>query len=132
MGVLGQGTVVVDGQRTTTPPMAAFLPPSYGLQTSGVPNVSPIVPPYAGGAYGGGTSQAGAIGYNSVNGYGTADNNAMQAAQAAANPHSLRVSPVWWAVIALVGGVLLLQAVSWHETVEAHAKVGGAHADAGV
>jgi hypothetical protein len=134
MGVLGQGTVIVDGQRTTAPPMAAFVPPSYGIQTTGVPNVSPIVPPYASGTTGGVQGSAGAVAFNSVNGYGTADNNAAQAAQAAANPHSLRVSPVWWAVGALVGGVLLLQAVSWRDTIEEHAHVGPAHesASAGV
>lgn len=130
MGILGQGTVIVDGQRTTAPPSAAFVPTSYGLQTTGVPNVSPIIPPYAAGQVGGTAGSAGAIGTNSVNGYGTADNNAAQAAQAASNPHDWRVSPVWWAVGCLVGGVLLLQAVSWRETIEAHAEVGPVHASA--
>lgn len=128
MGVLGQGTVIVDGQRTTGPTSAAFVPPSYGIQTTGVPNVSPIIPPYAGGTTGGAWGSAGGVGFNSVNGYGTADNNAAQAAAAADNPHSFRLSPVWWAVIALVGGVLCLQAVSWHETIEAHGSAGPAHA----
>lgn len=125
-GILGANTAVIDGQRTTLPPMAAYVPPSYGLQTSGVPNVSPIVPPFAGGTAGGSFSSSGAVGSNSVNGYGTADNNALVASVAGGNPFSAKVSPVWWALGALVGGVLLLQAVSWHETIEEHAKVGPA------
>lgn len=123
MGVLGQGTVVVDGQRTTAPPAAAFNPAVFGQQTTGVPNVSPIVPPFASAT---GAGSAGVSGYASVNGYGTAENNGSVAAVAAANPFSLKVSPVWWAIGALVGGVLVLQAVSWHETVDA--AVGRVHA----
>lgn len=131
MGILGQGTVVVDGQRTTAPPSAAFVPTSFGLQTSGVPNVSPIVPPYASGTTGGSSSSTGAVGVNSVNGYGTADNNALTTSLAAAHPWSPKVSPVVWALVALIGGVLLLGAVSWHETVEESASAGKAHERAG-
>jgi hypothetical protein len=120
MGILGANTAVVDGQRVTLPPLAAFQPQSFGLQTSGVPNVSPTVPPIMGtGLVGGSGGSAGGIGYNSVGGYGTADNNAAATAAAAANPFSLRSSPVLWAVAALLGGLLLLQAVNWHETIDA-------------
>lgn len=119
MGVLGQGTVVVDGQRNTAPPTSAFVPMAFGAQTTGVPNVSPIVPPYASAVAGSGGS-----GFASVGGYGTADNNGLVTSIAANHPYNLKVSPVWWMVGFLVGGILLLQAVSWHETVEEHAKAG--------
>lgn len=126
MGALGQGTVVVDGQRNTAPPMSAFVPQSFGQQTTGVPNVSPIVPPYASAVSGGGAAQ----GFASVNGYGTAANNGLVTSIAAAHPYNLKVSPVLWAVAFLIGGVTLLQLVSWRETVEEHASIGKAHESA--
>lgn len=123
---LGEGTAVVNGQRTTVAPAAAFLPTMFGAQTTGVPNVTPIIPPYAAGS----TSVGGAAasGYGSVGGYGTADNNALATQIAADHPYNAKVSPVWWAVGALLGGLLLLQAVSWRETIEA----GNGHASASV
>jgi hypothetical protein len=127
MGVLGQGTFVVDGQRTTLAPASAFSVQSYGPQTSGVPNLTPTIPPMMGGTTGG---VAGANGHNSVQGYGTADNNAMVASIAAQNPHSLQASPLWWAVGCLVGGVLLLQFVSFRETIDEHSGRVAASADA--
>jgi hypothetical protein len=124
VGILGQGTFVVDGQRTTLPPAAAFVPPSFGPQTSGVPNVTPSIPPMMGGTFGGATAQSGSMGYGAVGGYGTADNNALVTSIAAANPHSLTASPLWWAVGFLLGGVLLLQFVSFRETVDEHGHAG--------
>lgn len=126
MGVLGQGTAVVDGQRTTLPPSAAFLPPAYGVQTSGVPNVTPIIPPMYGGSASIGTGTTA----SSVNGMGTADNNGAATQIAANNPHNWKVSPVWWAIGALVGGVLALQFVSFRETVDEHGHAGPLHEDA--
>lgn len=120
MGILGANTAVVDGQRTTLPPLVAFSPLSFGPQTTGVPVVSPSVPPIMGaGTYGGAANSSGGVGYNSVGGYGTADNNAAAAADAGAHPFSLKSSPVVWAVGALVLGLVLLQAINWHETVDA-------------
>lgn len=123
MPPLGQGTFVVDGQRVTLPPAVAFTPPSYGQQTTGVPNVTPSIPPYMASA---GTPGAGA-GFAGVDGYGTAENNSMVTQIAGNNPHNWRVSPVWWAVGCLVGGVLLLHAVSFREAVDEEGRIGKAH-----
>jgi hypothetical protein len=125
--MLGEGTAVVNGQRTVIVPQAAYVPTSFGAQTSGVPNVTPIVPPYASAV--GGPSASPASGYASVNGYGTAENNGMQTSIAANNPHNWKASPTWWAVGALVIGLTLLGTVSWHETVDAEG--GKVKADAG-
>jgi hypothetical protein len=120
-----QGTAVVDGQRVLLPPLAAFAPANYGPQTTGVPNVSPTIPPVMGvGMVGGMANSSGGVGYQSVNGYGTADNNAAAAAAAGDQPFSLKSSPVLWAVGLLVFGLVALQAINWHETVEASGKVG--------
>lgn len=131
MGILGSNTAVVDGQRVTLPPLAAYAPQSYGPQTTGVPVVSPTIPPYMGaGSFGGVGGSAGGVGYQSVNGYGTADNNSAMTADAAAHPFSPKSSPVVWAVGALVVGLLALQAINWHETVEAGGSLGGTKAKA--
>lgn len=127
MGVLGANTAVVDGQRVTLPPPSAFHVQSFGLQTQGVPVVSPTVPPIIGGTTAGVGSSSGGYGYNTVGDYGTADNNALAAQTAADHPFSLRHSPVLWAVGALVGGLAILQAVNWHETVEESGSVGKTH-----
>lgn len=125
MGILGANTAVVDGQRVLLPSMAAFAPANYGPQTTGVPVVSPTIPPVMGvGMVGGMANSSGGVGYQSVNGYGTADNNAAAAAAAGAQPFSLRASPVLWAVGLLVFGLVALQAINWHETVEASGGVG--------
>ena len=120
---LGPQTQVVDGQRNIFPTWAQFQPTQYGPQTTGVPQVSPTMPPYIGQ----GASAMGA-GMSGVGGYGTADNNSMTAALANANPHNLKVSPVWWAIGALIIGLLLLNGVHWRKTtlegVEEHAHVG--------
>lgn len=130
---LGQGTQVVDGQRNLFPTSAAYAPASYGPQTTGVPNISPTMPPYIGAANTGGGIGPGA-GSEGVGGYGTAGNNAVVTAIAAANPHNLKVSPVWWAVFALLIGLLLLNGVHWRKVVDedasVHAHLGAAKADA--
>ncbi len=121
---LGSQTQVVDGQRNIFPTSYQFSPASYGPQTTGVPQVSPTMPPFLGGPSG--PSAMG--GMEGVGGYGTAGNNALVTATAAANPHNLKVSPVWWAIIALVGGLLLLNGVHWRkvtlEGAEEHAHLG--------
>lgn len=109
---LGSDTSVVNGQRFAFPTHDAYAPASYGPQTTGVPQVSPTMPPYLGGA--GGVTASGAA--EGVNGYGTAGNNQQVTAIAAANPYSLKVSPVWWAVGGLVGGLLLLNGIHWRRT----------------
>lgn len=127
MGVLGANTAVVDGQRVTLPPPAAWAPVTFGVQTSGVPVVSPTVPPVIGGTSAGVANSSGGHAYNSVGEYGTADNNAVQAQQAAAHPFSPRASAVPWALVFLVGGLALLQFVNWHETLDESGSVGKVH-----
>lgn len=111
---LGQGTFVNDGQRFSGPTAGMFAPVTYGPQTTGVPQVSPTMPPFLGGSAAGATSSGGMA---NVGGYGTADNNGLVTATAANHPHNWKVSPVWWAVGALVIGLLALQGVHWRKTI---------------
>lgn len=113
---LGPNTAVVDGQRNLFPSISAYVPLVYGQQTTGVPQVSPTMPPFLGAGNGSGSS----LGVNeNVNGFGTSGNNALVAQIAGENPHSLKVSPVWWAIGALVVGLTLLRAVHWRKVVAA-------------
>lgn len=128
---LGADTVVVNGERVNIAPYAAYVPQGYGPQTVGVPNVTPSYPAYLGGTTG---TQPGAEG---VGGYGTAGNNSMVAGIANAHPFNLRVSPVMWAIVGLAGGLILLKAIHWRETIlegNEGLDLGPAHesADAGV
>lgn len=109
---LGSQSVVVNGQRVDTPSSFQFNPTQYGPQTSGVPQVSPTMPPYLGGAP---VSASGAV--EGVNGYGTAGNNLQATAIASAHPYSLKVSPVWWALGSLFVGLALLNAIHWRKTI---------------
>lgn len=122
--MLGSQTNVVDGQRFALPTSFQYAPTSYGQQTTAVPQVSPTMPPFIGAGNGAGAS----MGVNEdVDGYGTAGNNALVTQIANDHPHSLKVSPVWWAVGALVVGLVLLRAVHWRKTVlegGAEARVG--------
>lgn len=112
---LGSQTQVVDGQRNTFPTAFQYSPTGYGPQTTGVPNVSPTMPPFIGAANTG-SGQGSAFGLEGVGGYGTAANNSTVTSIANANPHNLKVSPTWWAVIFLVVGLFLLKAIHWRET----------------
>lgn len=107
--MLGSQTDVVNGQRFVTPTFFQFAPTSFGQQTTGVPNVSPSAPPFIGGNSTGGA-------YGNVGGYGTADNNTQVTAIANAHPYNLKVSPVWWAVVLLLGSLMLLKGIHWRET----------------
>lgn len=128
---LGSNTQVVDGQRNIFPTGQQYTPMSYGQQTTGVPNVSPSMPPFMGSTNGPGSSMGLSEG---VGGYGTAGNNATVTAIAAEHPHNLKVSPVWWAVIFLIVGILLLRGVHWRKTTlegaSADATFGGSRAAA--
>ena len=59
---LGSQTQVVDGQRNIFPTSAQFYPTQYGPQTTGVPQVSPTMPPYIGAANGAGSSMGCGLG----------------------------------------------------------------------
>lgn len=123
-GVLGSDTGVVNGQRFVFPTTASYAPQGWGQQVTGVPQVSPTVPPFLGGA------PIGAGGLEGVGGYGTAGNNAQMTAIAAANPHNLKVSPTWWAVGLGLGALILLKVISWRETIDESSKIGPARESA--
>lgn len=124
---LGPTTQVVDGQRNTFPVGYQWYPTGYGPQTTGVPNVSPTMPPFIGASNTAGGVGA-AAGMEGVGGYGTAANNTTVAGIAGANAHHWAVSPVWWAIGALIAGLLLLKWINWRETtlegLEEHGHVG--------
>lgn len=126
---LGSDTGVVNGQRFSFPTSASFNPASYGPQTTGVPNVSPSMPPFIGSANTAGGS-GGAYGQEGVGGYGTAGNNALVAGTANANPHNWKVSPVWWAIVLLLGGLVALKGIHWRDTIlesgSEHGRLGAA------
>ena len=129
---VGPNTLVVDGQRFGVPTGAAYNPVGYGqlVQLQPVRNLNQ--PPMVGVSQGGAGS---ALGTDVVGGYGTAGNNAQVTAAANANPHSLTVSPVWWAVVFLVVGLVLLKGINWRETTLEHftesGSAGPAHESAG-
>lgn len=118
--MFGPQTGLVDGQRNVFPSHYQYAPQSYGPQTTGVPNVSPTMPPFIGAANSAGSSLG--AGMEGVGGYGTSGNNALVTQIAADNPHNLKVSPVWWAVAALLVGLVLLKGVHWRSLEE-----GGEH-----
>lgn len=125
-GPLGPGTQVIDGQRFALPQGSAFFPTAFGPQTTGVPQVSPTMPPFLGGSSSGG-------GLSAVGGYGTADNNSMVTSIAAMHPFNWKVSPVLWAVIGLVVSLLLIQKIHWRKTIlegEERVGIGSAREDA--
>jgi hypothetical protein len=130
---LGSDTGVVNGQRFTFPTWDSYSPTGFGPQTTGVPQVSPTMPPFIG-ASNTGAGGGMAAGMEGVGGYGTAANNTLTTAVAGSNPHNWKVSPVWWAVIALIVGLVLLKGVHWRETTlegfEEHGHAGGAHEEA--
>lgn len=123
---LGQGTAVIDGQRNTFPTSYAYAPSGFGPQTTGVPLVSPSMPPFLGGGAGSGSGPGGAL--EGVGGYGTAGNNQTVTAIANQNPFNLKVSPVLWAVGLLVIGTLLINGIHWRrvtlEGAEEHGHIG--------
>lgn len=119
--MLGSQTDTVNGQRFTMPTVEQWAPASYGQQTTGVPQVSPFMPPFIGGGNGGGSSLGVQEG---VGGYGTAGNNVLVAGIAAEHPHNLKVSPTWWAVFALIIGIGLLNGTAWRHVVDEHADGG--------
>jgi hypothetical protein len=108
--MLGSETVLINGQRFVMPTRSQYAPTQYGPQTTGVPQVSPTIPPYLGGAPVSGSYNEG------VGGYGTAGNNAQVTAIARAHPYSLKVSPTWWAVAFGLVGLVLLKGIHWRDT----------------
>ncbi|MDA8385418.1 MAG: hypothetical protein M0Z88_04055 [Actinomycetota bacterium] len=127
---VGADTVVVNGQRFTTPTTNAYDPLGFGPQTSAVPTAYVSVPPVMGG---GGGVGSGAF-PEGVGGYGTAGNNNLATQVAGANPWGLRESPVIWAIGLLLLSLFLLRAVHWRKTtlagVDEGAHLGGAHESA--
>lgn len=123
----GPSTGVVNGQRFSFPTDYAYDPMAYGPQTQGVVNVSPTMPPFIGGNAAGGLA--------AVNGYGTADNNALVATIAGQHPWNWKVSPVIWVLVGLIGSILLLQKIHWRKTIlegEERISLGGEREEARV
>lgn len=112
---LGADSVVVNGQLLTQPQGYMYSPPNFGPQTLGVPNISPAYPPFQGQA------MTNTPGSESVGGYGTAGNNSVMTATAGANPWSPKVSPLPWAIAALVIGLAGLHFFHWREVIDAKA-----------
>ena|SRR5690348_18495204 len=111
--MLGPGNAVIDGQRFALPTRYAYNPQGYGPQTTGVPNVSPTIPPtFASMA----ATNAGGGYYATPGAYGTADSNAALTQAATAEPFSLKHSPVLWAVILLLVSIFLLGKIHWSPT----------------
>lgn len=117
-------TTVVNGQRFTAPTRNQYMPTGYGPSTTGVPQVSPSMPPFLGG------SPTNNSMMEQVGGYGTAGNNALMAATAAANPWSPRLSPVLPAIIGLLLAIVLLKKIHWRETIEGGGQLGPVSAKA--
>ncbi len=126
----GADTIDQFGSRFTTPTYYSYRPQGYGPQTTGVPQVSPTLPPFLGGSAAGGSGS----GYSggSVGGYGTAENNGLVTNIANQNPHNWKVSPTWWAVALLIIGLMLLKVVHWRSLEEGSAmiRVGAGEAEA--
>lgn len=128
----GPQTQTVDGQRNVFPSRNQYAPMTYGVQSTGVPQVSPTMPPFVGTGAAGGAGAALGMGAEGVDGYGTAGNNQAATRLAADNPMSLHLSPLWWAIICLVGGLFILHKTAWRRVIEAEggARVGNAEARA--
>jgi hypothetical protein len=90
MSGLGADSAVVNGQLVALPQGYQYNPPSFGPQTTGVPNISPAYPPFLAGA----AAMTNTPGTEAVGGYGTAGNNGVMTAAANTNPWSPRVSPL--------------------------------------
>lgn len=116
MSGLGADSAVVNGQLVALPQSYQYNPQSYGPQTIGVPNISPAYPPFAGQS-----AMTNVPGTEAVGGYGTAGNNGSMTAAANQNPWSPRVSPLPWAIGALVIGLAGLHFFHWREVVDAGA-----------
>lgn len=107
---LGADTTVVNGQRFIAPTRDQWFPMGYGPQTTGVPQVSPSMPPFLGGSPTNNSMIEG------VGGYGTAGNNAVSTQIANAHPWNLKASPVIWAIVGLLLSIFLLRHVHWRDT----------------
>lgn len=112
---LGSQTQVVDGQRNTFPTAFQYQPNAWGPETTGVPQVSPTMPPFISSYNSGGASGA-AFGLEGVGGYGTAGNNNAVAGVAGSHPWNPKVSPLPWAIVFLILGLVLLKGIHWRET----------------
>lgn len=117
---VGRGSVAVNNQLVDLPVQSAYNPWSFGpvytgpafWPRNGVYNVPPIIAP---GAVAAGTA-TGASAYMSQMGV-TADGRPSPTMPTqvsnTGNPHSLTSSPVWWAVLFLAAGLLLLHFVHY-------------------
>ena len=99
---LGPSTSVVDGQRIAVQTSDAWHPVAYGSTMQSVPASRPVLPIYAGAPV-----NATGVGLTGQ------DDNATQAAIAGSNPFSFRASPLPWAVVFLLVGLIGLRVIHW-------------------
>lgn len=99
---LGPSTSVIDGQRVSVQTSDAWHPVAYGSTLQSVPAGQPVLPMFAGAP----------VSASGVNLTGN-DDNAMAAARAGANPFSFRDSPLPWAVVFLLVGLIGLRVIHW-------------------
>ena len=108
---LGPQTRVIDGQRFSGPTQTDYSPVGFGqlVQPQPISNVN--FPPMVTGSPSGQSAMT-----ESIGGYGTAGQNVIATAQAAANPWGFRESPLWWAIIGLVVSIVGLSVIHWRKT----------------
>ena len=109
-------TTVVNGNRFAVPDHNQWFPVGYGPSTTGVPQVSPTMPPFLGG------SPTNNSMIEQVGGYGTAGNNAMATSVANSNPWNPKLSPVLPAIVGLLVALVLLRHIHWRETMSESTK----------
>jgi hypothetical protein len=114
----GAESVVVNGQLIAQPQLYQYQPQGFGPQTVGVPNISPSYPPFLGGN-GGNQAMLNSGSASNVGGYGTAGNNDMATQAANGSPFNPRVSPLPWAIAALLIGLAGLHFFHWREVIDA-------------
>lgn len=99
---LGPSTSVVDGQRVAIQTSDAWHPAAYGSTMQSVPAGVPVQPMFAGAP----VSSSGVS-------LTADDSNAVQAARAGAAPFSWKDSPLPWACVFLLVGLLGLRLIHW-------------------
>lgn len=91
---LGPDTDVINGQMVPTQSAEVRFPIGYVPLAQRVPNITPTIPPMLGSGVGGATGTDSAV-------------------MAAANPWSFFHSPLPWAIVFLVVGLLGLRFIHW-------------------
>lgn len=110
--MIGPGSAEIAGNRVPIQTSSAWNPLGFGARVQAAPASLNTIPP----AVGGGSMMGGAsTGVVTVGGYGTADNNEQVAQIAGDNPWSVQNSPVIFAVLGLIGSLVLLRVIFWRK-----------------